>query len=129
MLAVSIGCVSIVRKFIELGAEVNASKDKYTVLMAACACPKTCTSYSNSLEVAKLLVDSGADINSQDKTRMTAFLYAAKVGNLDLVEYLLPLCIKDAEDNQGWNVIFLLIVTSNNDTYFFLFEGSILGCE
>lgn len=72
--------------------------------MAACACPEACAPFPNSLEVVKLLINKGANVNLQDRTRMTALTYAAKIGNLDVVNFLLPICDKYAEDNQGWNV-------------------------
>lgn len=106
MVAASVGHFSIVEEFIKLGADVNTNKDRYTVLMAACACPKTCNSFSNSFHVAKLLIDNGANLNAQDRTRMTPLLYAAKSGNLELLEYLLSVCNKDDQDNQGWNVFY-----------------------
>ena len=47
------------------------------------------------LEIVKLLIDSGADINVKDKKGRTALRYAVKNGHLEVVKYLID---KGADD-------------------------------
>lgn len=78
--------------------------------MAACSIPETCASRSHAFNVVQQLVEKGANINTITRKRMTALMYACSNGNLDIVQYLLPLSEKFAVDNQGWNVSTLQFV-------------------
>lgn len=126
MLAASIGSQHVTRLLIKRGANVNYDKgiwkkwlpgynkeqksnnnfvsDKFTILMAACSVPETCAAASDILNVVQQLVDHGANINAITRKRMTALMYAASNGNIDVVKLLLPLSDKFAVDNQGWTV-------------------------
>jgi ankyrin repeat protein len=45
--------------------------------------------YQNHLEVAKLLIEVGADVNVQDNTRQSAYLISTAEGYLDLLKLTL----------------------------------------
>lgn len=78
--------------------------DKYTVLMAACSVPESSTNPAKAFEIVKCLLEKGANPKAITRKRMTALMYAASNGNLDIVKLLLPISDKFAMDNQNWNV-------------------------
>jgi ankyrin repeat protein len=45
-------------------------------------------SYNGQLEVVKLLIEAGANVNSESKIRYTALMWAYKEGYLDIVNLL-----------------------------------------
>ena len=51
--------------------------------------PLWCAAVSNKLEVVKLLISLGADINATSDTGNTPVLYACKLMNVDVVKYLI----------------------------------------
>lgn len=73
--------------------------------MAACNCPSTTSPFAKTADIALQLIEKGIDVNAITRKRMTALMYAASSGNTEIVSFLLPICDKDARDNQGWTVI------------------------
>jgi ankyrin repeat protein len=73
---------------IEKGADVNAryDVDGDTVLMAAAKsqCPPSISRF----ELMKLLIDRGADLNAKNKKSYSPILYAARIGDSDLMKFL-----------------------------------------
>lgn len=88
--AVEKGDVPVVEKFIKSGAlNVNEPTFGWTWLQVAAT--------KNQLEVAKVLVENGADLNYQHPvTKATAVAQAALSGSVKVVEYLLS---KGADPN------------------------------
>lgn len=72
-----------VRELIDQGADIDSRGDpeKYTPLMLACI--------NKNTELAKLLVEKGADVNSSDINKITPLSYAALHGKPELVSLLI----------------------------------------
>lgn len=66
--AISKGDVATVKKFVEYGVDVNESKNGMTPLMYAAR-------YNNA-EIAKFLIEKGADISAKDNNGFTALKLA-----------------------------------------------------
>lgn len=82
---VNLGRASDVQILIEKGASVDELNDSGVPIIAlASARPD-----NEGLEMVKVLVEAGADINKTDKRAQNALFYAAKSGNKTVVEYLL----------------------------------------
>ena len=61
--------------------------------------PLITATYANHIEMAKLLIEAGADVNAQDKMLNSSFLYAGASGYLNI----LKLCIKAGADYKVFN--------------------------
>ncbi|MGG1215483.1 ankyrin repeat domain-containing protein [Micromonospora provocatoris] len=59
--------------------------------------PLLIATHENYIEVAKLLIDVGADINQQDHIQDSAYLYAGAQGKTEILKYM----IEHAEPNQN----------------------------
>jgi ankyrin repeat protein len=70
-------CIECVRQFIEDGTDVNEFNDGFTPLHFA------------SYEIAKLLLEHGADVNIQDDTSLTPLHDASVWNKMTMVELLL----------------------------------------
>ncbi|HSP68606.1 MAG TPA: ankyrin repeat domain-containing protein, partial [Bryobacteraceae bacterium] len=95
MRAALAGDVELARLLLAHGADPNIiSKDRETVLMAACG-----TGFINGyhrqrspaerLELVKLLVELGEDINAADNYGITPLMVAANLGDIEIVKYLI----------------------------------------
>lgn len=78
--AISKGDVSIVKKFIEYGADVNERSNGMTPLMMAAR--------YNNVEIIEYLLSKGADINTRNDNGFTALKYAS-LSNASQAEALL----------------------------------------
>ncbi len=89
------GDIDSVKLLLAHGADPHiASKDKETALMAACG-----TGFINGyhrqrspaerLEVVKLLIDLGEDVNAADSYGITPLMAAANLGDAPIVQYLI----------------------------------------
>ena len=89
------GDVELARLLLAHGADPNIiSKDRETVLMAACG-----TGFINGyhrqrspaerLELVKLLVELGGDVNAADNYGITPLMVAANLGDIEIVKYLI----------------------------------------
>jgi len=59
--------------------------------------PLLIATHENYIEVAKLLIEAGADINLQDNIQDSAYLYAGAQGKTEILKYM----IEHAEPNQN----------------------------
>ncbi|WP_313892317.1 ankyrin repeat domain-containing protein [Psychrobacillus sp.] len=59
--------------------------------------PLLIATHENYIEVAKLLINAGADINQQDSMQDSAYLYAGAEGKTEILKYM----IEHAEPNQN----------------------------
>lgn len=59
--------------------------------------PLLIATHDNNIEVAKLLIRAGADINQQDSIQDSAYLYAGAQGKTEILKYM----IEYAEPNQN----------------------------
>ena len=59
--------------------------------------PLLIATHDNNIEVVKLLIKAGADINQQDSLQDSAYLYAGAQGKTEILKYM----IKHAEPNQN----------------------------
>ncbi|WP_042348719.1 ankyrin repeat domain-containing protein [Bacillus massiliigorillae] len=69
---------------------INESNDKGET-------PLLIAAHKNNIEVAKLLIEAGADINQQDRIQDSAYLYAGAQGKTEILKYML----EHAEPNQN----------------------------
>jgi uncharacterized protein len=94
MRAALAGDVELAKLLLAHGADPHIiSKDRETTLMAACG-----TGFINGylrqrtpadrLDVVKLLVDLGEDVNAADNYGITPLMVAANLGDLEIVKYL-----------------------------------------
>lgn len=63
-------------------ATINETNDKK-------ATPLLIATHENDIEIAKLLIDTGADINQQDAIQDSAYLYAGAQGKTEILGYMM----------------------------------------
>ncbi len=95
MRAALAGDVELAKLLMSHGADPNIiSKDRETTLMAACG-----TGFINGyhrqrtpaerLELVKLLIEKGQDVNAADNYGITPLMVAANLGDIEIVKYLI----------------------------------------
>ena len=107
------GEVEVVRLLVEHGADVNAQdNDGYTALLAAAVSGAVSGAMPGAVllgpvelvkvEIVRLLVEHGADVNAQDNDGYTALLVAAMLGDVEVVRLLVEHGADvNAQDNDG----------------------------
>ena len=78
-----------VKKFVEAGADVNASINEVTALMFASGARFWCYSKYTNPEVVQFLIEAGADINDQSNDGRTALMFASAGGHTAVAELLI----------------------------------------
>ena len=95
MRAALAGDVELARLLLAHGADPHIiSKDRETTLMAACGTGfingyHRQRSSSDRLELVKLLIESGEDVNAADNYGITPLMVAANLGDIEIVKYLI----------------------------------------
>ncbi|XP_041475013.1 serine-rich adhesin for platelets-like [Lytechinus variegatus] len=97
------------RLFREGDVNQRASQAGQTALMLAVS--------KGRLDMVKLLLTSGSDVNTQDEDGSTALMCASEHGHLDIVKVLLahPQCDTHLEDNDGSNAFSIAMEAGHKD--------------
>lgn len=83
------GQVDVARKLIERGADSTAwNNDGETLHLASAPSLRATDSRQKYAEVASMLFEYGADINSRDKNGLTGFVLASQHGNAEIMHIL-----------------------------------------
>jgi ankyrin repeat protein len=102
--------VALIRKLLELGADVNTIGYWGEV-------GRTCLGFAASEfneDMLGLLVKAGADLEALDQVESTAFVAAVMEGSIEGAAYLLEQGARsDARDANGWTAVHLAVI--NND--------------
>ncbi|XP_068237919.1 ankyrin repeat, SAM and basic leucine zipper domain-containing protein 1-like [Palaemon carinicauda] len=94
----------IVQYLLQQNADPNLHKELFTALMAACASSRE--SESDLLECVELLLNFGAHVNTAERHRMTALMFASKEGRCSIVQRLLEAKADvNKQDNKGWTAL------------------------
>jgi ankyrin repeat protein len=72
------GQVEVVRILLDRGGQVYASPALYKAAESVCDKPEPDVTMERYIAIAKLLIDSGADVNAKDRTGSTPLLRAAR---------------------------------------------------
>jgi ankyrin repeat protein len=118
MRAVSLGDLDIIRLLVEKGPHAIDYKDKSgrTALSRVCE--------EGYLEMAQVLLEHGADIESRDMDDRTALLYAAKMGPKAIVQLLLDKNADlEAKDNTGRTYLSWALAWNNFENAILLMES------
>lgn len=78
--AIAKGDLEAVKKFIEYGVNVNETSNGVTPLMLAAR--------YNKVEMLKILIDNGAQVDTKDERGNTALVYATESNATEAVSYL-----------------------------------------
>ncbi len=106
ILATQKGFVSIIKRLINVGVDVNAkSRRGSTALM-----------FAPTSEIAKILIKAGADVNIKNNYGNTALMAASQNGYSDVVKILIEEGADvNAESRQGGNVLMTATLKGNTD--------------
>lgn len=77
------------------------------------------------VEISKILLECGAEVNLQDNDGSTALMCAAEHGHSEVISLLLshPDCDPTLEDNDGSNALKIALVNGHNDIGVLLYAG------
>ncbi|MBP7283433.1 MAG: ankyrin repeat domain-containing protein [Leptospiraceae bacterium] len=117
--AVKDGDIEKVQIFLKTKVNVNAtdSREMTPLLIAA---------GDNNLEMVKLLVEAGADVNRKHKeTGKNALIQAASNGHLDILRYLLarPGVLVNAKDKEGKTALIHAVFNARKDAVNLLLDN------
>ncbi len=118
--AIKKGQLSVVEKYIEEGIDVNFrhSSDNNTPLMTA-----ACYMYT---QMARVLIEAGADIHSVNIHGHTALIYAAAYGNTYIVKLLIEHgADMDVKTFDGWSALIFAARWGHLDTVKLLIESGV----
>ena len=98
--------IQSIKNYIDFGYDLNIDDYGYTPLIYV--------SISNQIEIAKLLLNAGADVNIQNNTGSTALIYAAYAKQIEIVKLLLSAGADiDKQDIDG-NTALIKAAPNNN---------------
>jgi ankyrin repeat protein len=87
-----------IKLFLQAGADPNYESDGDYAIIRSAAC--------GALEIVKILINAGANVNSADSEGDRAILEAAYFGYYDIVELLLKAGAKNYKDIKGNDAIY-----------------------
>lgn len=80
--------IEIIQYYLASGADVNVrTRDKETVLMLAVG--RSFASDDESIAIARILIEAGAELNAQDKSGNSVLIHAIKRDNPTVMDFLL----------------------------------------
>ncbi|XP_015915179.1 KN motif and ankyrin repeat domain-containing protein 2 [Parasteatoda tepidariorum] len=100
----------VVQRLFSIGdINIKATQNGQTALMLAVSHGKK--------DIAKILIDAGAEVNLQDKDGSTALMCAAEHGHLEIVKFLLstPDCDPFIVDNDDCNALTVAMEAAHKD--------------
>ncbi|XP_066964496.1 ankyrin repeat, SAM and basic leucine zipper domain-containing protein 1-like isoform X1 [Macrobrachium rosenbergii] len=104
MYACSCAKPHVVQYLLQQNADPNLHKELFTALMAACASSRE--SETDLLECVELLLSYGALVNTAERHRMTALMFASKEGRSTIVQRLIEAKVDvNKQDNKGWTAL------------------------
>ncbi|XP_042878628.1 ankyrin repeat, SAM and basic leucine zipper domain-containing protein 1-like isoform X2 [Penaeus japonicus] len=104
MYACSSGKQHIVEYLLQQNADPNLHKELFTPLMAACASSRE--SEFDLLQCVELLLTHGAKVDTAERHRMTALMFASKEGRASIVQRLInEKADVNKQDNKGWTAL------------------------
>ncbi len=107
----NLGRASDVKILIQQGASANETNDAGVPLISLASS----RSDSEGIEIVKMLVGIGADVNKVDARGKNALFYAAKSGNKDIVEYLLANKINYSVTDKSGNTARVIAYQAGNN--------------
>lgn len=117
--AVRYNAIETVRYLLTVGSNVNSRSlnfNKTPLFQAA---------YNNYLEIAKILIDQGADANALDISGNNALREAIFAKNLDMIRFLLKAgCKTDQVNEDGKSMLALAIEFGNQEIIKIMKEGN-----
>ena len=81
--AVQAGNITKVKSYIEKGVDINTRGGLYLWP------PLHYAVHNNNIEMSKLLIDNGANVNVKNMDKVTALMWAADIGNTEIAQLLL----------------------------------------
>ena len=109
---------AVISRLFSLGdVNLRASQHGQTALMLAVS--------HGRLDMVRLLVDAGADLNIRDEDGSTALMCAAEHGSMDIVKYLMvqPEADLAAKDNDGLTALAVAMEAGHRDIGVVLYAG------
>lgn len=109
---------AVIARLFSLGdVNTRASQHGQTALMLAVS--------HGRLDMVKLLVEAGADVNVRDEDGSTALMCAAEHGSMEIVKYLMaqPDTNVNAKDNDGLTALSVAMEAGHRDVGVILYAG------
>merc|ERR1712226_125880 len=109
---------AVISRLFDVGdVNIRASQHGQTALMLAVS--------HGRLDMVKLLVDAGADLNIRDEDGSTALMCAAEHGYMEMVKYLMahPDADLTAKDNDGLTALAVAMEAGHRDIGVVLYAG------
>ena len=98
--------IQSIKNYIDFGYDLNIDDYGYTPLIYV--------SISNQIEIAKLLLNAGADVNIQNNTGSTALIYAAYNNNIEIIKLLLNSDADIDKQNSAGRTALMSAAYNNN---------------
>jgi ankyrin repeat protein len=113
VLAAVNGSENEIRQLLAKGTDVN-SRATFSVGKTHRITPLMNAVVGGNLQIVKLLVENGADLNLQDSNGITALIHAVLHKNTAIVKYLVESGANiDIQDNETLNALFYAVLDEN----------------